>query len=142
MKQAIAGLTLLGAAWLTGCDEKADAPTAPDPHKISVSSPSEGAKFRLGDTLTVDWSSTEFLYGVDIRLSTDGKNWPYFLNTFGIVPGDADWGHFKWVVRDTLSVGSMATHLAGKDVSIRVELGYGTSDTTFISAARNITILP
>jgi hypothetical protein len=135
-----------------GGKEAEDSATSPlfalmaETHLVFLTSPAGGETYHVGDTVAVNWVIRHpgDIDALDVELSPDnGANWGFYLNSGSITAYDSDWGHFKWVVTDSVSGGSRTAVLAGNSqVRIRV-VRYSSSDSNLFSEIRSpISILP
>jgi hypothetical protein len=85
-------------------------PVKPDTDSISVSSPTAGTSYHIGDTMAIRWSDKgNLMIGAVITLSIDnGKSWVKLTDQAAILPGSKDWGDYHWAISTTISDGTQS----------------------------------
>lgn len=144
-------LALAAALFAFSACDKSDSGTDPvsSTKLITVSSPAAGSAWNVGDSLAVKWTvktnpndPSKAVDAVDISISPDaGQHWK-ILNSGSIPPASAKWGNYKWLVPDSLAVGSLGkVGLKGKTCRMKVEQ-YSTQDPDLSFTTGDFTINP
>jgi len=113
---------------------------------ISISSPSAGSSWNVGDSLAVKWTVKQdpikVVDAADVLLSADdGVNWT-ILNPASLPPESPKFGNYKWMIPDSLNVialGHKVSLKGAKKCRIKVQ-EYSTQDPDLMATTGDFTI--
>jgi hypothetical protein len=155
---AINAVLLAGAMLATalaGCGDSSSPAGPASNAKITMTKPTGGENFHVGDSLRVRWTVTDDpadpVDAVDIFLSVDsGTSWIYLPvgpthSTGSIKSSSPFWNNFSWAIPDSLDVPTLGTTIAlrgNTKIFVKAQQ-YSTADPLKIAKTpKAITISP
>lgn len=80
---------------------------------VSLAYPNGGESFRVGDTLSIRWSTDEGITSCGIKISVDsGATWMPITRRRSVGLSDKDWRDFRWAIPDTMDGVSLVSSRA------------------------------
>lgn len=111
---------------LAACDKSEPTGPASSTKMLTLTSPATGSKVKVGDSLSVKWTTKEDPTGagrtvsaVDVMLSPNGgTDWGTLTRSGSIRPENTkQWGNYKWLVTDSIYIQDLNQKLPLKDMT-------------------------
>ncbi len=129
---------------ISGCNSSATGPT--DTSEILLVYPKGGETFKIGSTMVVKWTEQgqgkTDVNAVVVQFSPDdGKTWINLTTQRSIVPGDADWEKFSWLIPDTLNSLKSGKFALANNAKCRIKVEQYEPQSIF-ETSKDFTITP